>query len=196
MIAGLRGTVESKLPDGVLLSVGGIVLKVHLPLSTLDRINGDSGQVYLHTHLYVREGAMALYGFASRQELELFELLLTVAGVGPKVALALLSALSPSRLTSAIAQKDIALLSSVPGVGKRIAERIAVELRGKLEKAGHPSAEAGVAGLHGQVVAALTALGYSPAESQAALRALPPDDNLDVGQAVRLCLAFLADRPT
>lgn len=195
MIAGLRGTVEGRLPDGILLSVGGIVLKVHLPLSTLDRIGADSGPVYLHTHLYVREGAMALYGFASHQELELFELLLSVAGVGPKLALALLSALSPARLASAIAQKDIALLSSVPGVGKRTAERITVELRGKLEKAGQPSVDAGAAGLHGQVVAALTALGYSPAESQAALRALPPDDNLDVSQAVRLCLAYLADRP-
>ncbi|MBI4492641.1 MAG: Holliday junction branch migration protein RuvA [Chloroflexi bacterium] len=194
MIAGLRGTVEGRTADALLLSVGGVVFHVSVPASVLAAAPSDGQGIYLHTHLHLREDNVALYGFGSQQELEVFRILLGVTGVGPRLALALLSSLGVGRLAGAIAQEQPEVLSGVPGVGKRTAARLLLELKGKLAGVGDGLETPGPAGVAGQTIAALTSLGYSAPEAQDAWRTLGPDQRGDVEQALRACLGYLGSR--
>ncbi len=132
MIAGVKGTIESIGSNWVIMDVGGISFQVFLPTSTLSTLSVVGQQAKLHTHLHVREDNLTLYGFGSARELALFQTLITVKGIGPKIGLAMLSAMDVDQLTMAIASGDANLLTAVPGIGKKTAERIILELKDKI----------------------------------------------------------------
>ena len=180
MIASLDGTVTQVSGTDVVLEVNGVGYRVYLGPSTLAAIS--TGQrVKLHTHHLVREDLQALYGFRSTEELAFFELIITVSGVGPKVGLAIVSSRPVADHQLAILQGDDAVLTSVSGVGKRLAGRIVLELKEKVDAAGSAATSDG--GGEAEVVAALEALGYSSREGREAARAavasLPPDASLE-----------------
>jgi len=134
MIATLEGILEYRGNNSIILNVGGIGFQVYVPASTLSQLGTVKGKVSLYTHLHLREDNVSLYGFASGEELALFQNLISVSGIGPKAALGLLSALKPEQLVMAISSGNIDLISQAPGIGKKIASRLVVELKGKLEK--------------------------------------------------------------
>jgi Holliday junction DNA helicase RuvA len=173
MIAAVRGQLEGRGVDHVLVGIGGVVLRVASSTTTLRELGEVGAAVTLHTHLWVREDALQLFGFRTREELALFETLLGVAGIGPRLALSLLSFATPEQLQAAILAEDTALLSKVPGVGRKTAARIILELRGKLTAVGVGTA-AGVAAdpVTNEVLEALQALGYSMVEALEAVKAL------------------------
>ncbi len=195
MIRLVRGVVAGKGKDYLIIDMGGagggVGLKVAAPEPTVVKLPVDQS-VLLHTYLQVREDALTLYGFESEDELAMFELLLTVSGVGPKVALAALSALSPDALRNALAAEEPALISRVPGIGKRTAEKIVLELKDKMRG----SVSGGVALVQmvdadAEVVDALIGLGYSVMESQRAVQGLPKDVT-GVEDRLRLALSRFA----
>ena len=190
MIAGLEGKLQSRSTDGAIIKVGGVSLQVYMPASTLSTLGAIGEAVHLHTHLHLREDNVALYGFATAEELELFRTLIGVSGVGPKVALAILSALNPGQLALAIASGNVDLLSSVPGVGPKMAGRLALELKGKLEGIMVSAPAEGDA----EVVAALTGLGYSASEAASAFASLPDSAELSVEEKIKLALQYFASR--
>ena len=179
MISHLRGTVTARDGGTVVVDVGGVGYLVHVTPS--DRIPARGEEVVLHTSLQVREDAMTLYGSTDRAALVLFELLLTASGVGPKLALAYVSTHRPEVLRAAIASGDLATLTQVPGVGRKGADRLVLELKARLDLPVEPilpSSEAGGTA-RGEVREALLALGYAEVEVREVLRDLPPDG--DVG---------------
>ena len=190
MIAGLEGKLQSRSTDGAIIKVGGVSLQVYMPASTLSTLGAIGEAVHLHTHLHLREDNVALYGFATTEELELFRSLIGVSGVGPKVALAILSALNPGQLALAIASGNVDLLSGVPGVGQKMAGRLALELKGKLEGIMISTPAEGDA----EVVAALTSLGYNASEAASALASLPDSAELSVEEKIKLALQYFASR--
>jgi Holliday junction DNA helicase RuvA len=187
MIAGIEGILKSRGEDWVIIEVGGVSFRVQSPTSTIGTLGMPGDRVKLHTHLYVREDNLALYGFASSEELKVFELLINVSGIGPKIALALLSALSPERFETVISRGDVEALSSVPGVGKKTAARLVLELKGKFEQAGAAPFSA-----HGDVRAALMSLGYSAAEANSAIATLPYSPELSLEDKIKLALQHFA----
>ncbi|MBT9138930.1 MAG: Holliday junction ATP-dependent DNA helicase RuvA [Syntrophomonadaceae bacterium] len=132
MIDFLKGKIETKFPTYVILEVGGVGYGVHIPISTYNFLPGVNEQVTLHTFLYVREDCLHLYGFYSNEEKELFEMLISTSGVGPRIALGILSATPVSRIKEAINEEDIPQLMTIPGVGKKTAQRLVIELKEKI----------------------------------------------------------------
>ncbi|MBI3522382.1 MAG: Holliday junction branch migration protein RuvA [Chloroflexi bacterium] len=167
MISSLRGRIIARGTDHLVVDVGGLGYKVFVPRHP----SGDD--VTLHTHQAFREDFQALYGFESREELALFELLISVSGVGPKAALALLSIARPVDVAAALANGDASALAKAPGVGKKTAERLIVDLRGKVGGIATTSALPGGPTSDDDAVAALQALGFSAVEASAALRGVP-----------------------
>jgi len=193
MIVGVHGTLEATGHDWVNVRVGGVTLQVSVPANTVSSLGAQGSQVSLHTHLRIRDEEPVLYGFTDAAALGLFSMLTAVSGVGPRMALALLSSLEPVRLQTAIVTGDIAALSSAQGVGNRTASRIVLDLKGKLEDA--EFAEIGMgADADSQVIAALTALGYSPAEAKAAAGAPAVAAQADVDDRIRVALQQFATR--
>lgn len=191
MIAALEGTLEHRGIDSVIINVGGIGFLVYVPDSTLRQIGAVKGRVSLHTHLHVREDNVALYGFASSEEMALFKRLISVSGVGSKVALALLSALSPEQLVMAITSGNIDLISQTPGIGKKMAGRLVVELRGKLEKEWKDVALP-LTSESTDVIAALSGLGYSLTEATRAVSKIPASEELSLEEKIRIALQQMA----
>ena len=182
--------LEARGPGWARVRVGGITLHLSLPTSSLEKLGPLGKEVSLHTHLHVREDNISLYGFATEEELALFQSFLGVTGIGPKLALALLSGLPPQRLAVAIESGDTDLLTQVPGVGKKTAQRLVLELKGRLEiAAAAPAAEG-----DGQVVSALTNLGYSLAEASRAVSALPQGRKLSLEDKIKMALQNLGAR--
>ena len=192
MIVALEGILESRGIDSAVVKVGPLSLQVYIPGSTLSQLGAVGDGVYLHTHIYLREDNMALYGFASAEELSLFQSLISVSGIGPKAALGLLSTLNPEQVASAIVSGNIDLISRVPGIGKRMAGRIVLELKGKLEKWWVGAIAPALAQEDADVVAALTSLGYSLKEATRAVSSLPGSEELDLEEKIRLALQQLA----
>jgi Holliday junction DNA helicase RuvA len=191
MIATLEGILEYRGNDSIIINVGGIGFRVYVPSSTLSRLGAVKGKVSLYTHLHVREDNISLYGFASSEELALFKNLISVSGIGSKLALALLSALNPEQLVVAITSGDIDLLSQTPGIGKKIASRLVVELKGKLEKEWKEVALP-LAPESADVIAALTGLGYSLAEATKAISKLPDAEKLSLEEKIKMALQQMA----
>jgi len=187
MIAGLEGTLKALGGDWAVIDIHGMHFRIQAPTSTLAALGAPGSRVHVHTHLQVKEDSLALYGFATHEELRMFELLTTVTGVGPRVALSLLSSLSPDRLALAVASGDEKLLSSVSGVGKKTAARLALELKGKFEQAVTAAAYP-----HDDVKAALMGLGYSASEATAASATVPDTPDLSLEDRVRLALKNFA----
>ena len=186
LISSIRGGIESVGPDWVDVAVGGITLRLSVPGSTAERMVRLSGEVRLFTSLQVRDDSLSLYGFSTEEERLAFEVLIGISGVGPRVALSVLSRFTPSELAAAVSAGDADAFTAVPGVGKRTASRILLELKGKLEGDWAVPAEA-VAG-QGEVIEALTALGYSAAEAREAAAALPRGDSLSLEEKLREAL--------
>ena len=187
MIAGIEGILKSRGDDWVIVDVSGVHFRLLVPASTQGVLGSIGDRVYLHTHLQVKEDDLALYGFVTIEETRMFELLIGVSGVGPKVALTLLSALNPERLALAVASGDEGILSSVSGVGKKTAARIIVELRGKFEQIG-PA----IPYPHDDVRSALISLGYSAAEALSATATLPDSPDLPLEEKIKLALRHFA----
>jgi Holliday junction DNA helicase RuvA len=191
MIGRITGILVEKHPPQIVVSCHGVGYEIDVPMSTFYPLPRTGEEVTLLTHLVVREDAHLLYGFLTAAERAAFRQLLRISGVGPKVALSVLSGLSVEDLAAAVAAGDAARLTKVPGVGKKTAERLVLELRDKLPGAvgGSRSATAGVAG-GGDVVEALLGLGYNDREAQAAVKQLPA--GLPLADAIRQALRNLA----
>ncbi len=162
MIALLTGKVRRKAADYLIIDVGGVGYQVQVPLSTLTAIPDAHDEIMLHIHTHVREDAIALYGFRTASEKDLFLLLTNITGIGPKLALAVLSSLPADDLVQAIRSSDDALLCAVPGIGRKTAARIVLELKDKIKVAEHGGSGvlAGMAGIAADAVSALVNLGY------------------------------------
>ena len=188
MIGKLTGTLSEKNPPQVLVDCGGVGYEVQVPMSTFYNLPAIGERVSLLTHLVVREDAHLLYGFATPTERATFRELVKISGVGPRTALSILSGMSVAELAQAVTQQQAAGLVRVPGIGKKTAERLLLELKGKL------GADLGVSGAapdaQGDIVQALVALGYSDKEAAAALKALPAD--VGVSEGIKLALKALA----
>lgn len=200
MIASLRGLLSEKAGGQCVIETSGVGYLVSVSTHTARALPEAGEPVFLYTHQVVREDALQLFGFADLEERRLFELLITVSGVGPKVALAVLSGLKPAVLARAIREENLAQLVGIPGIGRKTAERLVVELRDKLELApviGSPAA-AGERGVlpkserFDDAVAALVSLGYSPSQAQDAIRKVAHDtDDPSLEALVRSALARL-----
>lgn len=187
MIATLRGEVSQIEENALIVEVGGVGLRVFVPAPV--RTNATAGEMlFLFTHLVVREDALTLYGFESQADRDLFNILLGVDGVGPKVALSVLSTLTLDTIQRAIFSDEADLLSKVPGVGKKTAQKMAIHLKDKLKPSDALAKVAAFADYDSEVLAALTALGYSVVEAQAAIQAIPKDAPKDVEERLRVAL--------
>jgi len=190
MIAGLEGKIAAQAADHIVLNVSGVYYKVFMPGSTISQIGRLGETAHVYTHLYVREDQMALYGAPEERQLKMFETLLGVSGIGPKVALSILSTMPIDALENAIGSGNVDLLTRIPGIGRKTASRLVLELKGKIDIVA-------AAGVHAsptaaaEVVEALTGLGYSPAEIQAALSGLPKDTELTTEDMVMFALKRL-----
>ena len=191
MIRRIRGTVWERGEESIIVNVGGVGLQVDVPSTVLAQLDGSGRSVELFTHFHVRENDLSLYGFLTKEELRVFEQLLGVSGVGPKVAMSLLSTVSPDVLRQAVAQDQPSLLTRVPGIGKKTAAAIVFNLKDKLELpelAGAPPS----GDVDADVIEALTGLGFSLVEAQAAVQQLPQDEDLSMEEKVRRALAYFA----
>jgi Holliday junction DNA helicase RuvA len=195
MIASLKGKLETLGVDSAVVDVGGVGFQVYMPTSTLSRLGETGSEVKLHTHLALREDNAALYGFATAEELGLFQLLLSVSGLGPRLALAMLSAMEVSQLASAIATANTALLTQVPGIGKKVANRLVLELKDKVAAGWLTAPAAELAAESEDVLAALTSLGYSAAEATRAVASLPPTTASEpLEEKVKLALGYFGGK--
>lgn len=187
MIATLRGEVSQIEENALIVEVGGVGLRVFVPAPV--RTNATAGEMlFLFTHLVVREDALTLYGFESQADRDLFNILLGVDGVGPKVALSVLSTLTIDTIQRAIFGDEEELLGKVPGVGKKTAQKMALHLKDKLKPSDALAKVAAMADYDSEVLAALTALGYSVVEAQAAIQSIPKDAPKDVEERLRVAL--------
>ena len=193
MIAAVEGTLELRNTDSVIIRVGGISFQVYLPASNIDELGPVGKQVQLHTLLHWKEDRVVLYGFLTQEGREFFKMLTSVSGIGPKLAMAMLSSLNPEGLASAILSSDIDLLTQVPGVGKKTASRVVLELKSKLEKGWgglavsyHPTGDSD------KIITALTSLGYSAADATRAIAALSASADLSLEDKIKLALRNLA----
>ncbi len=190
MIGRLNGLLAEKTPPQVLLDVNGVGYEVDVPMSTFFNLPALGERVTLLTHFVVREDAQILFGFLTHEERATFRELVKISGVGPRTALSILSGLSVAELANAVGRQDGARLVKVPGIGKKTAERLLLELKGKLgADLGTVAGNAPVSDNQGDIAQALQALGYSDREAQAALKALPPD--VGVSEGIKLALKAL-----
>jgi len=189
MIATLRGEISQIEETALIIEVGGVGLRVFVPAPLRTRSKpGDAA--FLFTHLVVREDALTLYGFESQADRELYTILLGVDGVGPKVALSVLSTLTLDAIQRAIFAEEGEILSRVPGVGKKTAQKMAIHLKDKLRPTDALAGVAAMADYDSEVLAALTALGYSVVEAQSAIQSLPKDAPKDVEERLRTALQY------
>lgn len=197
MIASLRGTILMTGLDYAIVETGGVGYQVFAPRSVLHALSDTSESVLLFTYLHVREDALVLYGFQSPEQRAFFEQLISVTGVGPRMALGLLSAAPIDQLQLAIMNENTALLSQVPGVGKKTAARLILELKGKLNVqniqpsvANVATATPSAAMMNAELQEILVSLGYSALEAQSAVSALPADAPAEIEERLRLALRY------
>ena len=189
MIGRLTGTLSDKNPPQVLVDCNGVAYEVHVPMSTFYNLPELGARISLLTHFVVREDAQILYGFASAQEREAFRQLIKISGVGPRTALSVLSGMSVAELAQAVTLQEAGRLVKVPGIGKKTAERLLLELKGKLgPDIGFSASVANAA--QADILQALLALGYSDTEAAIALKALPGE--VGVSEGIKLALKALS----
>ena len=190
MIGYLKGRIAAKHPPQVVVDVGGVGYELDVPMSSFYALPAAGEPVTLHTHLVVREDAHVLYGFATLEERSAFRELIRISGVGARTALAVLSGLSVAELAQAVATQDAARLTRVPGIGKKTAERLLLELKGKLADALPGAGGEPAVGASADILNALVALGYSEKEALAAMKGLAP--GIGVAEGIRGALKTLA----
>lgn len=195
MIGYLKGTLAAKHPPQLLVDVGGVGYEVEAPMSTFYQLPDTGQPVHILTHLLVREDAQVLYGFASEAERQLFRSLIRITGVGARIALAILSGISAEAFVRCVQSEDAASLTKIPGVGRKTAERLIVEMRDRLRQTGSSLAQAIPAGTSGSPVdeafGALVALGYRPPEAQRLLK-LVEDKASNTEELIRAALQAAA----
>ncbi len=195
MIASLSGKIENLSGNYAVINIGGVGFRVFMPTSTISAIGSVGSVTKLHTHLHVREDILTLYGFATIEELSLFQILINVSGLGPKLALAMLSAMSVEQLSIALAAGSCELLTSIPGIGKKTAHRLILELKDKIASGLVISAEALPSEGSAEVIAALTSLGYSAAEAARSVASLPPETaDLPLEEKVKQALGYFGGK--
>jgi Holliday junction DNA helicase RuvA len=193
MIAAIKGRLVGRMGESLLIDIGPLVLQVHTSMTTIADAGEPGAEVRLHTHLHVREDQIALYGFGTTEELALFNLLLNVTGIGPRVAANILGATRPEPLLNAITAEDVAFLGRLPGVGKKTAARIILDLRGKLASIGGTSAVAVAGSVDNEVVEALQALGYTAAEANLAVARLPRGSTASAEERIVAALQSMSE---
>jgi Holliday junction DNA helicase RuvA len=191
MIAHIHGAVESIGKDNLSVNLGSLSLRVFVPTAVRDSAS-IGHMIDLFTHLQVRETDWTLYGFAAQEELDLFELLLSVSGIGARTALAVLGVAAPEQVRSAIAHEQAEVLTRVPGIGKKTAEAIIFHLKDKVGVTTRTAEIAYLSDIDTEVIAALTGLGYSVVEAQTAIASLPRDGSKDVEERLKQALAYFA----
>ena len=195
MIGMLRGRLWQRGADWVIVDVGGVGYRVSVPTGVLARLPAAGGDVTLHVHTHVREDALALFGFLSEEELRLFEEMMAVSGVGPRLALTALSTLPPEQLRRAVLDEDVGTLTRIPGIGRKTAQRLILELKGRLSRTAGAEAAAGIDTPDVDALAALVSLGYSQSEAAQALLAVRREldgQPADTAWLVRAALRHLA----
>jgi Holliday junction DNA helicase RuvA len=190
----LQGKLESLGADWAIINVGGIGFQVYLPTSVLSSLGAVGDEVRLYTYLHLREDNVALYGFASSEELSLFQMLIGVSGLGPRLALAMLSTMNTEQLTMAIATGSADLLTTVPGVGKKMASRLILELKEKIGAGWVITPTTELARENADVITALTSLGYSATEATKAVATLSPSPDLQLEEKIKLALQYLGGK--
>jgi Holliday junction DNA helicase RuvA len=189
MIASLLGKVHEILPDSLVVQISGVGLQVFVPAATRE-LHRAGDNISLHTYLVVRQDMLTLYGFETRDEREFFVLLLGVNGLGPRLSLNVLSVLSPDAIRRAVFYEQSEVFSRVPGVGKKTAQKILLQLQDRVKMVPGLEPVAVTSDLDTQVVDALTALGYSIVEAQTAVQSIPRDGPEDVEERLRLALQY------
>ena len=189
MITTLEGNLASKAADHIVVTVGGVGIEVLAPYTTIEKLQSD--RVFLYTRLVVREESLSLYGFATVGEREVFDAVLKISGIGPKLAVAILSTLSVDNLRSAVVNDRPEIISRVPGIGKKTAQKIVLELQDKMAGGLDSLPLAAEDDDSGVVLDALTGLGYSVVEAQAAIQTIPLDAPDDIEERVRIALQSL-----
>jgi Holliday junction DNA helicase RuvA len=177
MISHLRGRLLSKHPNQAIVEAGGVGYELHISIPTFSALPALQSDVALHVHTHVREDALALYGFLHAQEKQLFEKLIGVSGIGPKLAITILSGMAPEAMVAALRGNDIAQLTRIPGIGKKTAERMVLELRDKLDAFGAAPSVPATTPLEEDVLSALLNLGYPRAAAERALGTLSAETN-------------------
>jgi Holliday junction DNA helicase RuvA len=191
MIACLSGKISHFLSNSTVVDVGGVGFQVFIPSPLMDQYHpGDN--IVLHTYLVVRQDALTIYGFETIEGREYFSLLLGVDGVGPKLALSILSTLTPDAIRRAVFNEQVDVFCRVPGVGKKTAQKILLHLQGRIPAGEGLEAISRISDTDTEVLAALTSLGYSIIEAQAALQSIPRDTPQDVETRLRLALVYFA----
>lgn len=193
MIASLKGIVESLDAEAAVINVGGVGFRVFMPASALSAIGGSGEEVRVYTHLHVREDNLSLFGFLTSEDLGLFHTLINVSGLGPKLALAMLGAMNAEKLAAAIAAGNTAVITSISGIGKKMAERIIVELKDKVST-GTLAVSPAASRENNEVLAALMSLGYSATEANEAVASLPLDSDTNLEDKIRLALAYFTQK--
>jgi len=194
MIASLNGKLEALGSEWAIINVGGIGFQVYMPTSSLSSLGRVGKEVTLYTHLHLREDNATLYGFTTTDELGLFQTLIGVSGLGPRLALAMLSAMNVESLTMAIATSSTDLLTRIPGIGKKMAERLVLELKEKIGAVWITTPAAELAQANTDVLAALTALGYSVSEASRAVATLPSSSDLTLEEKIKLALQYFGGK--
>ncbi len=194
MISSLCGKLESLGGDWAIINVGGIGFQVYMPTSTMSTLGPVGGELKLHTHLHLREDNVTLYGFSSADELALFQTLIGVSGLGPKLALATLSAMSVEQLTMAIATGSVDLLTTIPGIGKKVANRLILELKEKIGAGWISTPATQLAQENTDVLGALISMGYTVAEATKAVGSLPAGSELSLEEKIKLALGYFGGK--
>ncbi len=192
MISILTGKVVILETGGIVLDVGGVGFSIHLPVPFRERLSVGE-VVTIFTRLIVRQDALTLYGFENQESREFFDLLLGVSGIGPRLALSVLSTLSTDAIRRAVFNEQIEIFSRVPGIGKKNAQKVMLHLQDRLPSVGGLAATAAISDVDTEVLAALTTLGYSVVEAQAALQFIPRDAAQDVETRLRLALQYFTN---
>ena len=193
MISSLQGKIDSISNDHAIINVNGVGFLVYMPTSALTTMGIPGDGVKIFTHLHLREDNVSLYGFTSTEELWLFETLISVSGLGPRLALAMLSSLNPEQLTTAIATGSSDMLETVPGIGKKVANRIILELKDKIGSGWIATPTTEIARENTDVLAALTSLGYSAAEATKAIASLPATEEINLEDKIKTALQYLGN---
>lgn len=191
MIATLEGRVAHRGTEHLIIVVGGVGLEVFAPRPTIESITGD--QTFLYTRLIVREDSLTLFGFSTEAQRDLFDTFIKINGVGPKLAIMMLSSLSIDNIRNAVMREQPEILTRVPGIGKKTAQKILLELKDKISVGLDAMPADGYDNVNGDVMDALTGLGYSIIEAQSAIQALPADAPRDVQQRILLALQYFGN---
>ncbi len=192
MIASLNGVVQSKKPEGIIVDVNGIGYKVSVPLSCLVDIPDKGNNVFLHTYMHVREDALQLFGFLTEEDKRLFTVLMGISGIGPKLGLAILSGMPVERFIEAVNDEDVTILSTIPGLGKKTASRIILELKGKLPALGIGETSASnKPSASDDAVSALVNLGYKKPDSEKAVEMAVKDGADSIENIIKEALKHL-----